>query len=146
MNTNDPGARAPRHLWIVGVLSLLWNAFGATDYLLTQTNNEAYLSQFTPEQLAYFTDFPAWATAAWALGVWGALAGSILLLMRRRLAMQAFGVSLAGMAISFAYQYGASDVMAVMGGSIVVFTVVIVVVGIALFAYARRQAARGVLR
>lgn len=33
-----------------------------------------------------------------------------------------------------------------MGGSIVAFTTVIVVVGIALFLYARRQAAGGVLR
>ena len=102
MNIRPEGAPAPRHLWIVGVLSLLWNAFGAMDYVLTNTNNEAYLSQFTPEQLAYFIDFPAWTTAAWALGVWGALAGSVLLLMRSRFAVHAFGVSLAGMAVSFA--------------------------------------------
>ena len=28
-------ARAPAHLWIVGILSLLWNAFGCYDYLMT---------------------------------------------------------------------------------------------------------------
>ncbi|MCU0977274.1 MAG: hypothetical protein MUC71_13350 [Steroidobacteraceae bacterium] len=134
MNTSDAGARAPRHLWIVGGLSLLWNAFGATDYVLTNIGNEAYLSQFTPEQLAYFTTFPALATAAWAFGVWGALAGSILLLLRSR------------MAVSFGYQFGASDVMSVMGDTIVAFTVLIVVVGIALFVYSQRQAAGGVLR
>jgi hypothetical protein len=146
MNTSDAGARAPRHLWIVGGLSLLWNAFGATDYVLTNIGNEAYLSQFTPEQLAYFTTFPALATAAWAFGVWGALAGSILLLLRSRFAVHAFGVPLAGMAVSFGYQFGASDVMSVMGDTIVAFTVLIVVVGIALFVYSQRQAAGGVLR
>jgi hypothetical protein len=146
MNTQLGGARAPRHLWVVGVLSLLWNAFGATDYILTKTHNEAYLSQFTPEQLAYFTTFPAWATAAWAFGVWGALAGSILLLMRSRFAVHAFGVSLAGMAVSFGYQFALSDAMAVMGTALVGFTVLIVAVGIALFFYARKQVARGVLR
>lgn len=146
MNTVSAGTRAPRHLWVVGVLSLLWNAFGATDYVLTQTNNEAYLSQFTAEQLAYFTSFPAWATVGWALGVWGALAGSILLLMRRRLAVAAFGVSLAGMAISFGYQFGLSDAMAVLGASLAGFALVIVAVGIGLFVYSRRQAAADVLR
>lgn len=146
MNTDTTGTRTPRHLWIIGVLSLLWNAFGATDYVLTNMGHEAYLSQFTPEQLAYFTTFPAWATAAWAFGVWGALAGSILLLMRSRFAVHAFGVSLAGMAVSFGYQFGASDVMTVMGDTIVAFTVLIVAVGIALFFYARRQVARSVLR
>lgn len=146
MNTVSTGARVPRHLWLVGVLSLPWNAFGAVDYLLTKTNNEAYLSQFTPEQLAYFTTFPAWATAAWAFGVWGALAGSILLLMRSRFAVHAFGVSLAGMAVSFGYQFTLSDAMEVMGPALVAFTVVIVAVGVALFLYARRQVASGVLR
>ena len=29
-------ARAPMHLWIVGVLSLLWNAMGVFDYLATK--------------------------------------------------------------------------------------------------------------
>ena len=44
--------KAPVHLWIVGGLSLLWNAFGAFDYLMTQLQVEAYMSQFTEEQLA----------------------------------------------------------------------------------------------
>ncbi len=50
----------PLHLWIVGALSLLWNAVGAFDYLMTQTRNQAYMSDFTPEQLEYFYGFPAW--------------------------------------------------------------------------------------
>ena len=29
-------ARTPAHLWIVGILSLLWNGFGAYDYLMTR--------------------------------------------------------------------------------------------------------------
>ena len=72
----------PRHLWIVGALSLLWNCIGAADYTMTQTRNSAWLQGITAEQLAYLHDFPTWAVSAWALGVWGALAGSILLLLR----------------------------------------------------------------
>ena len=29
-------AKAPLHLWIVGVLAVLWNAIGAFDYSATQ--------------------------------------------------------------------------------------------------------------
>jgi hypothetical protein len=47
-------ASTPRHLWVVGVLSLLWNLFGAMDYVMTQTQNEAYMGQFTPKQLEFF--------------------------------------------------------------------------------------------
>ena len=38
----------PRHLWIVGAIATLWNSFCAMDYLMTQTQHEAYMSQFTP--------------------------------------------------------------------------------------------------
>ena len=43
-----PVSRAPRSFWVVAVLSLLWNAFGVFDYLMTQLGDEAYLAQFTP--------------------------------------------------------------------------------------------------
>ena len=32
----------PMHLWIVGILSLLWNAFGACDYTMTEMGNLAW--------------------------------------------------------------------------------------------------------
>ena len=142
----DP-RKAPTHLWIVAVVSLLWNAFGALDYLMTQTANEAYMSNFTPEQRAYFEGFPAWMVSFWAFGVWGAFAGSFLLLLRHRHAVTAFAVSLLGLAVSTIYQYALSDMPAsLMTPGIMVFNVVIWAIAIALFLYARAMRARGVLR
>ena len=98
-------ARVPRHLWIVGVLSLLWNSVGAFDYVMTETRNADYLRGFTPEQLAYFTGFPKWVVAAWALAVWGGVAGSLGLLWRQRWAVPVFGLSLAAMAVTFTHNF-----------------------------------------
>lgn len=101
----------PWHLWVVGVVSLLWNCFGAVDYTMSQTRNEAYLSAVTEgmgitaaEMIAFIDSFPVWMHAFWALGVWGALLGSVLLLMRSRHAVWAFGASLAGLAVTQIYQ------------------------------------------
>lgn len=138
---------APRHLWIVGGLSLLWNAFGAFDYLMTVTQNEAYLGQFTAEQLAYFTGFPAWVVACWAVAVWSSVLGSAALLARRAWAVWLFGVALAGMAGTSLYTLVLTDGPAVMGGlGQWLFTAAIWLVAIGLFLYARAQARRGVLR
>ena len=139
--------RAPTHLWAVGGLATLWNAFGCYDYLMTELGNEQYLAQFGPELVAYFESLPAWLTAFWALGVWGGLAGSILLLMRSRYAVHAFAVSLAGMIISFGYQFLATDMPAAMTeGMMILMPVLIVAVGVALYYYAARQRANGTLR
>ena len=82
-------SKTPLGFWIISGLSLLWNAFGAFDYTMTQTKNAEYLAAFTPEQRTYFESFPTWMEAAWALGIWGALAGSALLLLRNRHAVTA---------------------------------------------------------
>jgi hypothetical protein len=142
-----PAVATPWHLWLVGVLALLWNSIGAFDYVMTETRNASYMSSFTPEQLAYFYGFPAWVVAAWALSVWGGVLGSVLLLLRRRWAVPVFAVSLATMAATFVYNYVLTDGLAIMGevGGLA-FTALIVVVGIARLLYARRLARIGVLR
>ncbi|WP_325544101.1 hypothetical protein [Sphingopyxis sp.] len=140
--------KTPRHLWAVGVVSLLWNAFGAFDYVMTKLRDPGYMAAFTPEQQQYFYSFPLWANVGWALGVWGSVLGSILLLMRSRHAVTAFLLSLAGLALSIIYQFGMhyGDLERMFGMFPMVFTAVIVVIVIALYLYARRQAAAGVLR
>lgn len=145
MTASPVATRTPAHLWIVGVVSLLWNAMGAFDYTATKLRLDFYMGGFTPEQLDYFYNFPAWATVGWALGVWGAFAGSIGLLLRKAWAVQAFGISLAGLAISSLYNVVLSGGMEVMGAGGVAFTAVIWIVAILLFVYARAQARRGVL-
>jgi hypothetical protein len=137
----------PRHLWIVGVLAVLWNSGGAFDYLMTETRNASYLSAFSAEQLAYFAGLPKWVIATWALGVWGGVLGSLLLLLRRRLAVATFGVSLAGAAATFLHNYGLSEGFKIMGGlGGVAFSAVILLAGVALLVYSRSLARSGVLR
>ena len=138
--------RTPAHVWIVGILATLWNAFGAFDYVMTQTANEAYLSQFSAEERAFFDSFPGWMEAFWALGVWGALIGSLLLLIRSRYAVHAFGLSLVGIVVGMGYQYLAMEAPeSLTTGAMAIMPWIILVIGIALFVYARNQAARGVL-
>jgi hypothetical protein len=147
MTDRPAAAAAPKHLWIVGAVALLWNAMGAFDYLMTATRNEAYMSRFTPEQLDFFYGFPAWVVGAWAIAVWGAVLGSVLLLLRKRLAVPVFAVSLAAMVVTTIHNYGLSDGLAVMGGiGPLLFSALIFLVSVALLVYARAMARRGVLR
>ena len=144
----DRANGTPRHLWIVGGLSLFWNCIGAADYTMTQTRNSAWLQGVTPAQLAYLESFPAWAVSAWALGVWGALAGSVLLLLRSRLAVTAFAISLAGLIANLAWRFALSgmDEAQIFGSNPYPLAGVIFVIAAALFVYAQRLKAAGVLR
>jgi hypothetical protein len=142
---SDTTAKAPRHLWIVGIIATLWNAMGAFDYSATQLRIDAYMSAFTPEQLEYFYGFPAWAVAAWAIAVWSALLGSLGLLLRRRWAVTLFGISIGGMLITALYNFVLTDGIRLMGPGALWFTAIIWVVAFSLLFYARAMARRGVL-
>lgn len=142
---NEVRVRAPWHLWVIGIVSTLWNLVGAFDYLATELRWEPYMSEFTQQQLDYFYGFPAWMVAAWALGVWGALAGSICLLLRKRWAVLMFGISMVGLAVSTVYNFGLSNGLEIMGNGGVIFTVVIWIIAILLFLYARAMSKKGVL-
>ncbi len=136
----------PWHLWVVGVIAVIWNSGGAVDYTMTQMRNESYMSAFTPEQLDYFYAFPAWADAVWALGVWGAFIGSLLLLLRSRYAVVAFGISLVGLLGSTIYQMTVDKPVSLITPGIWIFTAAIWLSVILLLWYALRMTKKGVLR
>ncbi len=104
MATTAEGRGAPIHLWIVGILALLWSAFGCYDYWMTETANAAYLSKMPADMISYMNGLPKWTIGMWALGVWGGLLGSILLLARSRFALWAYALSFIGAVFGLGYQ------------------------------------------
>lgn len=145
LNAGAARSKTPVHLWIVGILSLLWNAMGAFDYLATKLQLDFYMSQFSEKQLEYFYGFPALMTAFWAIAVWGSVAGSIGLLMRKKWAVWAFAVSCAGMGVTTIYSYGMSNGAEIMGTGGVIFSVFIWIIALFLLSYSWSQAKKGVL-
>lgn len=144
----------PVHLWIVGALATLWNAFGAYDYLMTRARNTDYFAGMMPgvdpdAVLAWIDGFPIWAHFGWGLGVWGGLLGSLLLLARSRYAVHAFAASLIGAVVSLGYQMIAAPAMPgaeQLGAMTSVMPLMIIAAAAALLYYAMRQRANGVLR
>jgi hypothetical protein len=145
-------ASAPAHLWIVGALALLWNGFGAYDYLMTRTRGAAHIEAMMPGTdsdafMSYINGFPLWASFGWGLGVWMGLAGAILLLVRHRLALPAFGLSLIGALVGVGYQLmrpiGIPEMREGFNG---IVPYLVIVIALALFLYARSLRAKGLLR
>ena len=143
-------ARAPVHLWIVGILSLLWSCMGAYDYVMSRMHNMAYLKAMMPNAnpalvYAYMDSMPIYASIGWGLGVWGGLLGAVLLLIRSRYAVWAFLISLVGMVLSFGWQlFLATNVPAGMNNPVV--PAVITVIGLFMLWYSWSMEKKGVLR
>ena len=146
---NQMTVRTPWHLWVVGVVSLLWNAFGAFDFVSTITRGEAYLREMNFDQamIDYFLAMPDWMYVPWTLGVWGAVIGSILLLLRNRYAVWAFALSLIGAVVSLAYgQFMDPPPLAPDMAMMKWMPFVIMLITVLLFVYAFNMRRKGVLR
>ena len=141
--------KTPIHLWVVGIVSLFWNAGGAFDYVMTRTNAAEYLAAQPDARLMMLDQAPLWFGFTWALGVWFSVIGSLLLLMRSRFAGATFALSLIGLLGSSVYTYGIADggsMVAAAGTAAIVFTIAIPVLLVLQWLYARAMTRRGVLR
>jgi hypothetical protein len=143
-----PRASAPWRYWVVSVLGVLWNAFGAYDYFMSKTGGDAYMRQagMSEAQIAHMHAYPAWMSADWAIGVWGGLLGALLLLVRSRYAFHAFVASLAAFVVMLVYTYALSDGAKVMGQQGMIFNVLILAGCLFFVWYSRLMTKRGVLR
>lgn len=139
--------KVPWHLWVVGVIALLWNAYGGYDYYMTMTQGEAYMaaSGVSPEVIAYYMGFPDWMAGVWAVGVWIGVLGAVLLLLRMNWAVYAFFVSLAAFLVSVIYTYGMSGGAAIVGQQGMIMSAVIGAAAVFFLWYAHRMQKRHVL-
>ena len=143
---DDVRVNPPAHLWVMGIVGLLWNAFGGYDYVMTNIRDPGYIAQFPPEMMQIIDAFPVWVMASWACGVWGAILGSLLLLLRSRFAVPAFAASLTGLAVSTLYQASLDMPPPLRSPAMIAMNAVIWAVAIGLLLYASRMRRQGVLR
>ncbi|MEZ5895138.1 MAG: hypothetical protein R3C51_01940 [Parvularculaceae bacterium] len=141
------GEKTPWHLWAVGVFGVLWNGFGCFDYVMTTTRGAEYMraAGMSDAQIEHLLAAPAWMTAVWAVGVWGGLAGAVLLLLRSKLAVPVFIVSLAAYVASLVYAYAIAPMP---GDSAAMMVIQAIIFGGCVFFiwYSSRAKSTGLLR
>ncbi|WP_135210987.1 hypothetical protein [Vitreimonas flagellata] len=136
--------KTPWRLWAIGGVALLWNGFGAFDFAATFTRFEPWVSQFPDALRDYIYALPLWNWIGWGVGAWGGVIGSALLLMRNKLAVWAYALSLIGAAGSNAITL--LDPPPAEVGANPVLTIIIIGIAALLLAYAMWLKRKGVLR
>lgn len=140
MNELEESGKVPLSFWIVAGLGVLWNGFAFIGYWLTATHNPKAMAQTPAAMIEALNHTPDWAMAAWGLAVGAALAGSLLLVLRRRWAVPAFVASLAGLLVLTIYQVASNMPMSI-------FQVVTIwLVALFLLRFSNSEAGKGVLR
>lgn len=138
-------AKAPWHLWVVGVIGLLWNLLGGANYYFTQTMGAETLAGLDEVTRNYMEAIPAWFDAAWAIAVWGSVVASVLLLLRKAWAAPLFLVCMLSQLLCVAYAV-VNDAYSLPGGTMMIaMSALVFGIALGLWLYARAMAKRGVL-
>lgn len=91
----------PAWFWIVAGLALLFEAFGCYAYLTDVTRTAEETARLPVDQRSLMEATPWWIYAAYGTAVWVGLAGTVLLLMRRRHAVPLLLISLIAVIVQF---------------------------------------------
>jgi len=93
--------------WLVAAAALIWNVMGGINFIV-QMNSEA-LSSYPESYRAIIEGRPIWATAGFALAVFGGALAGLLLLLRKSIAYYLFIASLVGAIVVIIHTLGVLD-------------------------------------
>jgi hypothetical protein len=146
MSEQAADARPDTAFWIIGIVALIWYLIGLFFYYTGVTATPELLAQsMTPEQVAIFTATPAWVTSANAIAVVAGVLACILLLLRKKLAVPLFVISLLAAVVQDIYVFFLSDSLAAFGIQPVIIQGLVIIIGAFMLVYSRNKRAQGIL-
>lgn len=134
--------RTPTHIWVVGLLLVLWNGWGVALAVAAQT---ARLPAVDAETTAYFDAQPLWFVLLADIGPIAGLAGAVAILLQSRWAAWLFLTQIVVLALSNTYEVAAGTSLLLSNPDSRAGIAMLVMLLFAQFLYARAMMRRGVL-
>ena len=141
--TENSRNKPPVWFWIVSVVALIWNGLGVMAYLGQAYMDDTDLAALPEAEQALYSDVPAWATAAFAIAVWGGLLGCLALLLRKKWAKPVLLLSLIGIVVQMIYNLFISKAMDVYGPGGAIMPILVILIGIFLLWLSKKSIAQG---
>lgn len=139
----NPSVKPPLWFWAVSTAMLLWNGLGAMAYVADATITADALNALPEAERALRASRPAWATAAFAVAVFGGAVGCLLLLVRSRWALPALVLSMLGVAVQMTHAFLIANSYEVYGPVGLIMPALVLMFSLFLVWFARRARARG---
>lgn len=142
MQEEDPYRPQPLAGWFrwAAIASVVWFILGCLSYLYQVTIDPATLPL---DQRAMIEAAPTWMYVAFAIAVWVGLAGSVMLLLRRKVAVPMLAVSLVAVLVQFAAYFVVPALRESMGSDQLLMPIVIVLLTWTVFWFAYHSKKRG---
>lgn len=131
--------------WLISILALFWNFMGIIAYLGQAYISDDALKMLPEENQLYFSNVPAWVTAAFAVAVFGGFLGAIGLIIRKKWAYFLFVISFLALVAQHVYNFFIQNYIE-MTGSQMILPIVTFIVALFLIYFSKQKSQQGVLR
>ena len=146
MDEQAQSVTVPTWFWVAAVLALLFEALGCYLYLAEVMMTDAQIAALPIDQAAGLVARPTWYYAAFAVAVWAGLAGTVLLLLRRTLAVPVLLVSLIAVLVQFSSVILVPAIREVTSSDALLVPIIVSVVSYGIYHLATLARKRGWLR
>ncbi len=131
--------------WLISIVALFWNFMGIIAYLGQAYISDDALKMLPEENQLYFSNVPAWVTAAFAVAVFGGFLGAIGLIIRKKWAYFLFIISFLALVAQHVYNFFIQNYIE-MTGSQMILPIVTFIVALFLIYFSKQKSQQGVLR
>lgn len=138
-STNKPGLL----FWLIAVIGLLWNLMGLYQFYLGTAGIDTLKEMVTADEFAVMQTAPSWYTTVFGIAVVTGFLGAVTLLLKMKLSVVLFGLSLLAVLVTEAYWLLGTNIIEVVGTSAVAMPFVVVFASVFYFFYSRKIAGKG---
>lgn len=139
----NASVKTPVWFLVAALLAAAWNGLGVVAFIAETMQTPEQLAQLPEAQQALYTSKPIWATAAFALAVFGGLLGSLSLLIKKKIATPLFALSLLGLVGQNSYYFLIAKVQDTMPSNSFIMPMVVFTIAIVLLFFSRSCAKKG---
>tara|TARA_R110000772_G_scaffold20725_7_gene57586 strand:+ start:1959 stop:2390 length:432 start_codon:yes stop_codon:yes gene_type:complete len=129
--------KTPIWFWIIGIVALIWNGLGVGAYASDIIMSAEDFAKLTEVEQNLFANRPYWATAAFAVAVIAGFGGSVMMLLRRPIAVRLFLLSLIAVMIQFSSYFILDGYADYIGQTGWIMPISILILAVVFFLFAR---------
>jgi hypothetical protein len=135
--------KPPTSFWVIAVLALLWNLMGVVQFYFATFMLDAMTEGLPEAEVDLYQGVPEWYTVIFAVAVFSGLLGSITMLMRNKITVALFGISLLAVLIAQGYWVFGTEVIDILGPTSLIMPVIVIVISIFLYFYSKGAVKNG---
>lgn len=139
-------SKTPAIFWVIAGAALLWNLSGLFACYTDLSMSTEAMAALPDGQREIYQANSMWMKIIYAIATITGVAGAIGLLMRKKWAIPFYLTSLIAVIIQMGYTLFGTPAIKIMGGTVVIFPLILIAVSATLYLYAKRAMRQGILK